>query len=164
MRNVAKIFGDEPNLFFRCHPVSIIEPRQVNRSRVATQSSFSPQIEIGVEVTQGEFAQCPINRLTITAPGEIRFRDRAPMSARFEDSEDMIGVLVRFEIENERWKFENSQRRRREDRAFEAVRRLFALDDARRPGRAGEMIRNGVEKTLDADGGLQCFERAQFRT
>ena len=85
------------------------------------------------------------------------------MAARFENSEDVIGVLVRFEIENERWKSESAERRRGKDRAFEAVGRLFAQDDAGRPRRAGEMIRNAVEKTLDAGGRLQCFERAQFR-
>src|SRR6476469_1083517 len=104
MRNVDEVFGDEPDVFLRSHPVAAIEPRQINRLRVTPQGTFAAQIEVDVEITQGEFAQRPVNRLSITASHEIRFRDRTPMPAHFKNGENMIGVLVRLEIENERRK------------------------------------------------------------
>ena len=81
------------------------------------------------------------------------------MPAHFENCEDVVGVLVRFQIEDERRKSENAERGRGEDRAFQAVRGFLAQDRSRRPGGPGEMVWNIVEKTLDAGG---RFERAQF--
>src|SRR5205814_5806067 len=81
VRNVAEIFGDEPDVFLRCHPGAAIEPDEVHRLRVTPQSSFAAEVKVNVEITQGQLAQRPINRLAITAPGEIRVRERAPMPA-----------------------------------------------------------------------------------
>src|SRR2546423_5140693 len=118
-----------------------IEPGEVHRLRVAPQGSFAAQVEVDVEITQRELAERSINRLAITAPGEIRFRERSPMPAQFENSENVIGVLIRLEIENERGKSENAECRGREDRALEAMGGFFKHPFCRRQRGAGGVIR-----------------------
>src|SRR6266487_3235360 len=113
------MFGDEPDLFVGSHPVAIIEARQVHWTGIATQCAFAAQVEIDVEITHGQLAQSAIHRLAITAPGEIGFRHRSPMSAHLENRDDMVGVLFRFQIENQRWKSKNAKRRRAENSALE---------------------------------------------
>src|SRR5947209_4421769 len=127
-----------------------IEPGQVHRLRVAPQGPFAAQVEVDVEITQRQLTERPINRLAITAPGEIRFRERSPMSAQFENSENVISVLFCLEIENERRKSENAECRGGEDRALQTMRSFFAEHLSRRPRGAGEMIRHGIEKPLNA--------------
>ena len=100
-----------------------IEARQVTVG--IAPGAFAAEIEIDMEIAQSEFAQRPIHRLTITAADKVGFRDRPPMSARFENGEDMVGILVRFEIQDQRWKSEDSQCSRGERGAFEAMRGLF---------------------------------------
>src|SRR5438067_9748052 len=80
----------------------MIESRQVYRARVAPQSTFAAQIEVNIEIAHGQLAQGAIHRFAITAPGEIRFRYRAPVAAYFENRNDVIRVLFRFQIENQR--------------------------------------------------------------
>src|SRR5205085_12078523 len=101
MRDVAEIFGDEPDWFFRRHPVDPIEPREIYRSRIAPEGAFAAETEVDGEIAQGQLAQRPVNRLAITAAGEIGFRDRAPMPARFENGDDVVGVLVRSQSKQE---------------------------------------------------------------
>src|SRR6476659_2868984 len=96
-----------------------------------------------------------MNRLAVTAPDKVRLCNRAPVSAHFENGEDVIGILVRFQVENERRKTEHAQGRGGEDGALEAVRRFLLPDFSRRPGCPREMIRDLVEKTLDADRRLE---------
>ena len=110
MRDIAEVFGDEPDRFFCGHPVTMIESRQVHRARVPSQCAFAAQIEIDVEVTHGQLEQSAIHRLAITAAGKIGFRHRAPVSAHFKNRDDMIGVLFRFQIEDQRWKPDYAQR------------------------------------------------------
>src|SRR2546423_700027 len=136
-----------------------IEPGEVHRLRVAPQGSFAAQVEIDVEITERELAERSINRLAITTPGEIRFRERSPMPAQFENSENVIGVVIRLEIENERGKSDNAECRGREDRALQAMGGFFTQHFSRRPRGAGKMIRHGVEKPLNAG---WCFERTQL--
>ena len=72
------------------------------------------------------------------------------MPAQFENREDMVGILVRLEIDKERGKSENAQGGGRENRALQAMSCFFAQDFSRRPRRSGKMIRNGVEEPLNA--------------
>src|SRR5438128_6081751 len=102
------MFGDEPHRFVRGHPMEMIEARQINRPRVAPQGSLESQIEISIEVAHRELAQRSIDRLAITTTGEVGFRDRAPMATHFKDRNYMIGVLLRFQIKDERWKAEDA--------------------------------------------------------
>ena len=77
------------------------------------------------------------------------------MPAHFEDGEDVVGVVVRFEVEEQRRKTEDTESGRGEDRAFQAVRGAFAQYDARRPRGRREVIRHLVEEALDTDGSFQ---------
>ena len=119
------MFGNEPNRFFARHPIQPIEARQIYRTRVVAQRPFKSQIEINIEVAHRQFAQCAINGLAITTASEIRFRNGAPMSADFENCDDVIGVLLGFQIEDERRKSKNAKRSRGKNRSFETRRRLF---------------------------------------
>ena len=100
MRDFTEVFGDEPDWFFCGHPVEIIKSCEVHRARVHQQSAFAAQVEVNVEVTHGQLAQSAIHRFAITAPGEIGFRHRAPVAAHFENRDNVIGVLFRFQIED----------------------------------------------------------------
>src|SRR3982751_410631 len=106
------MFGDEPDRFVRRHPITMIKSRQVYRARVAPQRTFPPEIEVDVEVTHGQLAQSAIHRFAITAAGEIGFRHRAPVAAYFENRDDVIGVLFRFQIENQWWITKGTKRSR----------------------------------------------------
>src|SRR5437762_10745930 len=97
----------------------MIEAREVHRTRVPPQGAFAAEVEVNVEITHGQLAQAAIHRFAITAAGEIRFRDRAPMPAHFENRDHMIGVLFRFQIEDQRWKSQNAKGSRSENSAFE---------------------------------------------
>ena len=47
------------------------------------------------------------------------------MASRFENSDNVVGVLVRFQIQDQRRKSENAQGGRGKGRAFEAMRCFF---------------------------------------
>src|SRR5437764_1296143 len=131
MWNVAEMFGDKPHRLFSRHPVQSIETREVYRPRIAAQRPLKSQIEINIEIAHRQFAQGPINGLAITTAGEIRFRNRAPMSADFENRHHVIGVLLRFQIEDERRKSENAKRGGGENCSFETRRGPFMKDPFR---------------------------------
>src|SRR5947199_10329998 len=113
------MFGDEPDRFFRAHPLAIIKTRQVHRARVAPQGAFAAQVEVNVKITHGQLAQGAINGFAITAAGEIGFGHRTPMPAYLENRNDVIGVLLRFQIEDQRWESQNAEGSRPENSAFE---------------------------------------------
>jgi len=96
----------------------MIESRQVHRARVSSQCAFAAQIEVDVEITHRQLAQTAIDRLAVTAAGEIGFCHRAPVSSHFENRDDMIGVLFRFQIEDQRRKTDNPERGRGENSAL----------------------------------------------
>src|SRR6266699_149060 len=81
VRDVAEIFGDKPDWFFRRHPMEAIESREIYWPRIAPERAFAAEIEVDGEIAQGQLAQRPVNRLTVTTPGEVGFRDRAPVPA-----------------------------------------------------------------------------------
>src|SRR6266481_4069055 len=131
MRNVAEMFGDKPHRLFSRHPVQSIETREIYRPRIAAQCPFKSQIEINIEVAHRQFAQRAINGLTITTADEIRFRNRAPMSADFENRDHVIGVLLGFQIKDERRKSENTKRGGGKNGSFETRRAPFMKDPFR---------------------------------
>lgn len=116
--NLAKMFGHKPDRLLRGHPLLAIKSREVHRARVTPQGAFESEIEVGVKITERQLAQGPMDRLAITASGEIRFGNRAPQTAHFENRDDMIGVVVRFEIEDEGRKSDRAQGGRGEDGSF----------------------------------------------
>src|SRR5438309_2296862 len=97
----------------------MIEAREAHRTRVPPQGAFAAEVEVNVEITHGQLAQAAIYRYAITAAGEIGFCHRAPTPAHFENRNDMIGILFRLQIENQRWKPDDAERSRRENSAFE---------------------------------------------
>src|SRR5215831_7067624 len=116
------MLSDKPNRFFRGHPIQMIKSREVYRTRVAPQRAFAAQVEVNIEITHGQLAQSAIHGLAITASGEIRFRDCAPVPAHLEKRDHVIGVLFRFQIEDQWWETEDTKRGRPEYPAFEARR------------------------------------------
>src|SRR6266496_4347720 len=125
MRNFAEIFGHEPDRLSRGHPMQMIESRQSHRTRIAPQGALPAQVEVNIEITHSQLAQTAIHRLAITAAGEIGFRHRAPMPAHFENRNDMIGVLFRFQIENQWWKSNDAERCRAKKSAFKTCSRAI---------------------------------------
>src|SRR4051812_37740863 len=106
------MFGDEPDWFFCGHPVAIVKSRQVHRTRITSESAFAAQVEVNIKITHRELAQSAVHRFTIAAAGEIGFRHRAPVLAQFENRHDMIGVLFRFQVEDQRRETDYAQRGR----------------------------------------------------
>lgn len=100
VRDHAQVFRDKPNRLVGGFPSCPIESAKIHRPRIAPKRSFEAQIEVDIKVTERQLAQCPVNRLSIPASGKIGFTDRAPESAHLENGEHMIGVVVRFEVEN----------------------------------------------------------------
>ena len=81
------------------------------------------------------------------------------MPAHFENGEDVINVVVRFQIEEQRSEPEYVESRRRKRRTFQAMSGSFAQHDARRPRRGGHVIWHLIEETLDSGG---RFQRPEF--
>src|ERR1700751_3689494 len=133
------MLGDEPDRFFCGHPITIIKSCQVYRTRVAPQSAFATQVEVDVEITHGELAQSAIDRFAISAAGEIRFCHRTPMSAHFENCDDVICILLRFQIEDQWWKPENTQRTCSENPSLETRRHSIVQNFFRRARRVAEV-------------------------
>src|SRR2546423_11790463 len=80
------------------------------------------------------------------------------MSAHLINRDHMVGIVFRFEIKDQRRKPKRAQRRRAEDRTFEAVCRPLANYSSRRPRRPGQMIRSLIKTLLNPG---WRFERAQ---
>ena len=85
------------------------------------------------------------------------------MSANFENGDNMIGVLLGFQIEDERWKAKHSERSRSKNSALEARRRAVAQNLLRRPSREAEIVGQLIEKALDAGRCFESAQRPQFR-
>ncbi len=151
MRDLAKVFGYEPDRLVCRHPIQSIETREINRSRVPSQRSFKPEIKINIEVAHRQFTQRLINRLAIPAARKIRFGYRPPVSSHFENRDDVIGVLFCFEIKNQGRKAENSQCRRGEDSTFQTRRGAFVQNALRRSRSVTKIVRDFVQETLHAD-------------
>src|SRR3954470_24675808 len=103
----------------------MIEAAQIYRPRIATQSAFAPHVEINMEVAQSQFAECPVNRSSVAATDKVRGRDCTPMAAGPVYSDDMIDILLRLQVEDERGISEDAKCRRGKSSAFQAVHRSF---------------------------------------
>src|SRR5205807_4581413 len=96
--------------------------------RERAQRSLAPEIEVGVEVAHGQLAQRAMDRLAVREAVVVRLRHRAPVAALLVNRDDMIGVMLGFEVNHERGKTQHAKRRRREDRGLETMRRALAQD------------------------------------
>jgi hypothetical protein len=85
------------------------------------------------------------------------------VAAILEDRDDVIGVMLGLEVEEERGITERAERRRREYRGLEAVRCALAQDSPRRPCGRAEVVRHVVEELLNAVRSLEGAQRSQLR-
>lgn len=85
------------------------------------------------------------------------------MPAQFEDSQNVIGVIIRFEIEKEWRKAKDAQSSRGESGTFETMGGTLTENDTRRPRSRREVVGHVIEESLDADGRFQRSESAEFR-
>ena len=79
------------------------------------------------------------------------------------NGDDVIGVVVGFEVENERRETEHAQSGGREDRAFQAGSGLLLQNFAGRSRGQVQVIRQVIEIGLNPPRRFQAPERAQFR-
>ena len=105
--------------FSASHPVEIIESRKVHWTRISPKGAFATQIKVDIEIAHGQLSQAAINGLPITAAGEIGFRHCPPMTAHLENRNDMISILFCFQIEDQRWKSDDTKCGRGKNSAFE---------------------------------------------
>src|SRR5205807_6925265 len=134
MRNFAEIFGNEPDRFFRGHPIQMIESRQIHRTRIASEGPFAAQVEVDIKIAHGQLSEVAIHRFPITATGEIRFRYCAPMAAHLENRNNVISILFCFQIEDQGWKSQNEKCSRAKNSAFETGCGAIVQDSLRRSG------------------------------
>ncbi len=80
------------------------------------------------------------------------------MSANLENGDDMICILLGFQIENQRWKPDDAKRSCGEDSALKAGCGSIAQNVLRRSCGEAEIVRQFVEEALNA---RWCFERPQ---
>src|SRR5690242_9084462 len=66
-----QILGDEPDRFFRSHPMQAVKARQIYGPGECTQRALPPKVEISLEVAHRQFAQTAIDGLAIPASGVI---------------------------------------------------------------------------------------------
>ena len=81
------------------------------------------------------------------------------MFANLENGDDMIGVLLGFQIEDQWWKSDDAERGRSKNSALEAGCGAITQNLLRRPRREAEIVRQLIEKALDAG---RCFESVQY--
>ena len=156
------MFRDKPDRFFCRHPIEMIEAREIYRARVAAERALEAEIEVNIKVTHGEFAQRSVNRLAISAAGEVGFRNCAPATAHFENCDDMIGVVFGFKVEDQRRKTQHAQCGRGKDSTVEAGCRVIMQNLARRSRVVLKIVRQFVEKPLNPGRRLKGAQRAQL--
>ena len=150
VRNLAQMFGNEPNRLLRRHPMAAIETREIYRTGIAPKRTLEAEIEVDVKVTHGQLAKGAVNRFAISTTGEVRFRHSTPGSAHFEDCDHMIGVAICFQIEDQRWKTESAQRGRGKDSTFQTRRGAILQNFARRSRIILEIVRQIIEEPLNS--------------
>ena len=85
------------------------------------------------------------------------------MSAHFKNRDYVIGVLLRFQIKDERWKTEKAKCGRRKNTAFETRCSALTQNTLRRTRGVTKIIGQLVQKTLHAGRRFQRADSPQFR-
>jgi len=165
--DLAKVLGNVPHIRLGPHPSPMVEPRQIHRAcRIRSQTALPPQIEVVLKVRHRQFPQRPVNRLPVAQAGVVRFRHRSPSPVLPEDSQDVIVVPFRFQIDQQRRKAQYPERGRGKQRPLHAMRPAFAQHHPRRITRRS--IRFDVvadlrfKESLHSRGRLQGTEGAHF--
>src|ERR1700747_3280006 len=78
--DLKQIVHDEPDGFFRGHPLLAIETGKVYRTRKSAQGPLAAQVEVEIEIAHGQFAQRAVHRLAVAAAGVVRFGDLSPIA------------------------------------------------------------------------------------
>ena len=151
-------FGDEPNVFFRCHPVLAIQARKVHRTRVGAQCALAAQIVVVIEVAECQLARGAINGRAKAQPGEVRFGNAAPEATLAIDGDDVVVVVDGLKIHEQRRMALDAQSGRGHERSLKAMAFARAENARRRPRRVRVLVRNRVDELLDAQ---RCLESAQ---
>src|SRR5579863_10309417 len=97
--DVEQVIDDEPDGFVGGHPVLRVEALEAYRERIAPESALAAQVEIGVEIAQGELAERAVDGLAPAASGVVGFCYGTPTSMLAEDGDHVVGVVVGFKIE-----------------------------------------------------------------
>src|SRR5438477_6293239 len=84
------------------------------------------------------------------------------MAAYFENCDHMIGVLFRFQIEDQWWKSENAKCRRAKNSALQTRRDAIVQDFLWRSRGVAKAVRQVVEKPLNARRRLERTQAPQF--
>ena len=85
-----------------------------------------------LEIGNSELAERPINRRPETQARVIRFADRTPAAVRPINSNHVIVVTHRLQIQDQRRPAGEPQRRGSEERTLEAMRGVVTDNEARR--------------------------------
>src|SRR6266568_503723 len=104
-----------------------------------------------------------MDRLAVREAVVVRFSDRTPVTALLEDRDNVIGVMLGLEVEDERRKTQDAERRRTEYRGFETVRGALAEDSSRRPCGRAKVVRHVLEEPMNTVGRLESAQRSQLR-
>src|SRR5271167_2886661 len=84
------------------HPVAGVEAGEIDGVRKSTQRTLPAEIEVDVEITQGQFAQSAIDGLAVAASGVVGFGDGSPMAFDAVDGYHVVGIVLGFEVEDQR--------------------------------------------------------------
>src|SRR5215813_3775353 len=151
VRNLDEVLGDPPEMVVGDHPPRMppVKGSQVHWARVSPQCPFASQVDIHLEVAHHQLSQTSIHGLAIAQPGVARLGDGAPAATKPEDGDHMVQVLGGLEVK-EKWRQpENAECGGGEDGALKTVGRAKAQDTTRRPGGRSDMVRHGIERSLD---------------
>ncbi len=159
MVNREEVFGNKPKRLVCDHPLKMIEALQVDGTREGAQRPLSAQIEINLKVAEGQFAERAVNRLSVAASGVIGLGHRSPMPVPAVDRNHVVGIVLRLEIENQRWIAIGAKGGGGKHGALKTVRGVLAQHDTGRPAGIGQVIRHVVEKALDT---VWTFQTAQL--
>ena len=60
VKDVEQVIDDEPYRLFRGHPMQVVETGEVYRAGKRPQRPLPPQIEIKIEIADGQLAQVAV--------------------------------------------------------------------------------------------------------
>src|SRR6266542_755571 len=145
---------DLPEVLFRRHPAPRVEERKVERTRVAAQRLLPPQVEVALDVRDHEIAHGREDRLAESQTRIVRSGNRAPESVAPVKGDDVVVVVNRLEVDEERRLALDAQRPRREERSVHALN--FPLPQhasGRAASLAAHVVVELVEELLNAPWG-----------
>jgi len=161
-----EVLGDGPQIDLARHPAEAVEARQVDRSAVTAEGQLALEIEIVLEIRHRQFAERAVDRLTGAQARELAGSDRAPEATAPIDRDDVVLVVNRAQVHDQRWVALDTQGGGREDRPLDAVGGPVAENPPWRPECLAIVLRvvwDVVEELLDLRGRLESpAERRQL--